>query len=892
MTETDSDRGALVKMDFKHALPAPHYWDIVPRKKKDSGADEGMDTFISDTEDDEDFSSTLETVLEESKDPSEEVLGDEASDDWAEGSMLAAILTCIVCMVPLIYFLFYVLYVGVHYETNTFPNEEGRPGGREQEIQVPTVDARSTTTMRPRHWSRMALTKIRGATITMRPRKVSTMASTKFPESITTMRPRQWSTMPSIKFPGSPTTMRPRKVSTTVSPKFPGSPTTMRPRQVSTTASPKIAGATITMRPRKVSAMTSTKFPVSTTTMPPRKVSTTASIKFPGSTTPMRPRKVSTTASPKTPGSSTTMRPRKVSTTASPKFPGSTTPMRPRKVSTTASPKTPGSTTPMRPRKVSTTASPKIPGSTTPMRPRNVSTTASPKIPGSTTPMRPRNVSTTASPKIPGVTTTMPPRKVSTTASPNFPGAITTMHPRKVSTTASPKFPGLSPTPVSSHSPSQTGAGTPGSEDKLITKSMSLASTAAAHTKSETTARHPTTAAARTTAVPRTKKTPSTTTRIASSLTSTFSSTTRTTYRPIDPSYVRRELRGLVCQTDAVAFLGAAIPPSCDFIMVDVSISSPRQHPTYSYTSIVEIIPARLEGQISQHVANAQDASLLLTFKRSVLHSGTLQPQAVARGLVQKVVDMKAHGIALSDQRITYTDARAISQDAEVLSNEIQSYHGIIRYDVFTGSRSALRSLMLDVVRRPSITFVYRVSGISRTFTHLYYDNFYSKKLNEENLSSIIGTDLARTFTAQLGNSLALSMTLMARKCPKNTVVNYVTKSTCTEIPLNVTHICTIYPGYLQGVQHSVMTRRYAGTRRLTDDVFFELENTFSAKVYLIMRQLQQAGVSPKAFILERYDLEPQNEIRFFDFRRGRYAKCEATPFGYSRRMKEALAKF
>lgn len=66
----------------------------------------------------------------------------------------------------------------------------------------------------------------------------------------------------------------------------------------------------------------------------------------------------------------------------------------------------------------------------------------------------------------------------------------------------------------------------------------------------------------------------------------------------------------------------------------------------------------------------------------------------------------------------------------------------------------------------------------------------------------------------------------------------------------------------------------------------------FFLQVYLIMRQLQQAGISPKAFILERYDLEPQKEIRVFDVRQGTDAKCEATPFGYSRRMKEELTKF
>ncbi|KAL1477069.1 hypothetical protein MTO96_036052 [Rhipicephalus appendiculatus] len=171
--------------------------------------------------------------------------------------------------------------------------------------------------------------------------------------------------------------------------------------------------------------------------------------------------------------------------------------------------------------------------------------------------------------------------------------------------------------------------------------------------------------------------------------------------------------------------------------MVDVSVSTPRQNPKYPYVASVEIIPASLETKIVQHVA--QSTPLLLSFKRSVLRSGRFQPQAVARGLFQKVVDMKAHGMALTDQQIADADARTVSQDAQILSDELhmkntKSYHGLIRYDVFVGRRSVLRSMMQDVARKPSITFVYRLSGLSRTFTHLYFDNFYSRKLKEENL--------------------------------------------------------------------------------------------------------------------------------------------------------------
>ncbi|XP_075535079.1 uncharacterized protein LOC142570594 [Dermacentor variabilis] len=125
-----------------------------------------------------------------------------------------------------------------------------------------------------------------------------------------------------------------------------------------------------------------------------------------------------------------------------------------------------------------------------------------------------------------------------------------------------------------------------------------------------------------------------------------------------------------------------------------------------------------------------------------------------------------------------------------ILSDEVQSYHGIIRYDVFAGNRSALRAMMLDVASKPSITFVYRVSGISRTFTHLYFDNFYSKKMNEENLSAVIDRDLIQPMSRQVGNkSVALSMTLMAKQCPKNTVTTFQTGVGCVDIPLNLTHL-------------------------------------------------------------------------------------------------------
>ncbi|KAL1443614.1 hypothetical protein MTO96_030244, partial [Rhipicephalus appendiculatus] len=204
--------------------------------------------------------------------------------------------------------------------------------------------------------------------------------------------------------------------------------------------------------------------------------------------------------------------------------------------------------------------------------------------------------------------------------------------------------------------------------------------------------------------------------------------------RPIDPSYVRRDLRGLLCHSHADGFLGAVIPSSCDFVMVDVPLLPPQRHPLYSYMTTIRFKSAHLQGHIFQHVKTSPDAALLLVVERSVLRSTAFSPQAVIRGLVQKVVDMKGHGIVLSDHEITDADTADILADSQTLSDEVQTHHGLIRYDVFSGNRSALRAMMLDVARQPSVTFVYRMSGISRTFTHLYFDNFYSKRMNEENL--------------------------------------------------------------------------------------------------------------------------------------------------------------
>ncbi|KAL1468150.1 hypothetical protein MTO96_025630 [Rhipicephalus appendiculatus] len=88
------------------------------------------------------------------------------------------------------------------------------------------------------------------------------------------------------------------------------------------------------------------------------------------------------------------------------------------------------------------------------------------------------------------------------------------------------------------------------------------------------------------------------------------------------------------------------------------------------------------------------------------------------------------------------------------------------------------------------------------------------------------------------------------------------------------------------------MTRHYEDREVISEDVFFELESTFPDKVFLIMNQLKQAGVSPKAFMIERYDFEPQSEIHYYEESLAANVKCKATPFAYTAKTKAVLAKF
>ncbi|KAH7966461.1 hypothetical protein HPB49_016543 [Dermacentor silvarum] len=292
--------------------------------------------------------------------------------------------------------------------------------------------------------------------------------------------------------------------------------------------------------------------------------------------------------------------------------------------------------------------------------------------------------------------------------------------------------------------------------------------------------------------------------------------------RPMNPGYLRRDLSGLVCHTHTYGFLRSAIPDSCDFVMVDVPTSLPQPHPLYSYMATIDIDPVSYETDIVQHMGSAQGKALLLAVERRVLRSSPLQQNAVARGLVQKVVDMNAHGIALSDRFISEADTRVIAQDAQ---------------------------------------------------------------------SSIIDDDLAHPLNTYAGNrSIAISMTLSGKRCAPYTLANFATHGACDEFDLDMSVLCALPPGYIQCLHYSIMTRHYDTGEHLPDDVFFEVEHTFTAKVRLILQQLRQAGAPPVAFLLERYDKETQHVITYYDQDRGADVRCDATPFGFTAGVKAELA--
>ncbi|XP_077512640.1 uncharacterized protein LOC144123748 [Amblyomma americanum] len=391
--------------------------------------------------------------------------------------------------------------------------------------------------------------------------------------------------------------------------------------------------------------------------------------------------------------------------------------------------------------------------------------------------------------------------------------------------------------------------------------------------------------------------TPTTSTKTTTtSTTSTTTSTTTTTYKPFDPTYQKRNITGLLCQTGAHEFLSVGMPDSCDFFIVAFATNPARPHPIHPHMALIEISSVSQQRDVMEKMRRATRAALLLLIQRNVLHSspgGQLGPQAVTRGLMQLLVDTHAHGLALTDQHLRESDLPQILNDAQVLSDEIEPYHGLIRYDMYTGDRQAFRDVLIRIASKPSVTFVYRVSGISRTFTHPYFDTFYSMKLRQENLSGLIDEDVVRPLRALSGGrkSVALSMTLMARRCPMNTLVYGVVQASCVDIPLNISRICSIYPAYLFSERWSLVTRRYNGgdDEGLTEDVFFETSSTFAMKAYLMAKQL--INVDPFTFIMERYDLEPQREVQYFDPIRATNVRCKIQPFDYTIRTKDKLLK-
>ncbi|KAH6938370.1 hypothetical protein HPB50_008939 [Hyalomma asiaticum] len=285
----------------------------------------------------------------------------------------------------------------------------------------------------------------------------------------------------------------------------------------------------------------------------------------------------------------------------------------------------------------------------------------------------------------------------------------------------------------------------------------------------------------------------------------------------------RYNLSGLLCQTGAAEFLSVETPDACDFFIVEFATNPALRHPIYSYMATVEVTSEAQRVDVVDKVRASSSGSLLLLVNRSVLHSFSpdsgLDTHAVVRGLVQLVVDTHAHGVVLGDRQLREHDLPQVYMDAKDLSADIHPYHGLVRYDEYTGKRAALRILLADVSNMPHITFVFRASGISRTFTHPYYDNFYLKKLNQQNLSWIIDEDVTRPLMKFAGRkSVALSMSLMARSCPPNTIFNANSTSKCTDLPLNMTrvraqiHIAPL-PKNMSPVYHRA--RRDARARKL-----------------------------------------------------------------------------
>ncbi|KAL1483211.1 hypothetical protein MTO96_033355, partial [Rhipicephalus appendiculatus] len=52
--------------------------------------------------------------------------------------------------------------------------------------------------------------------------------------------------------------------------------------------------------------------------------------------------------------------------------------------------------------------------------------------------------------------------------------------------------------------------------------------------------------------------------------------------RPSNPSYVKKNISGLICHTVVDSYINFEAPDGCDFFIADVEIAAPAKHPLYS----------------------------------------------------------------------------------------------------------------------------------------------------------------------------------------------------------------------------------------------------------------------------------------------------------------------
>ncbi|XP_077531858.1 uncharacterized protein LOC144144333 [Haemaphysalis longicornis] len=214
----------------------------------------------------------------------------------------------------------------------------------------------------------------------------------------------------------------------------------------------------------------------------------------------------------------------------------------------------------------------------------------------------------------------------------------------------------------------------------------------------------------------------------------------------------------------------------------------------------------------------------------------------------------------------------------------MDEYHGLLRYDTYSGDRQSLTEFIIKVGRLRSMTVLYQVSGLTKTFTNPYFPNFYLSRFNEKPLMTLIDEEVVEPIKAAGGNvKVAITMSLLARSCPAGTVYDGNTDALdqCVSEPLDTTKICQLLPAYIQGHYYSFMTRRYNGGSNsdLTEDVFFETQYTVPRKAYHMLAQLKDAKVPLLAFVIERSDLDLQESVVYTDHF-SKKVNCSAQPLG------------